>query len=88
MMIAVITYGTALFALMISQWRGETVSVSVSVKEREKKKKFHEFLSPSGFIRCVCDGRVCFASLWPDMHRKSVFAFGKLESSTFSVSHV
>lgn len=33
MMIAVITYGTALFALMISQWRGETVSVSVSVKD-------------------------------------------------------
>lgn len=46
MMIAVITYGTALFALMISQWRGETVSVSVSVKEREKKKNSMSFFHP------------------------------------------
>lgn len=63
-------------------------SECISQRKRERK-KIHEFASPSGFFGvCVCDGRVCFVSLWPDMHIKSVFAFGKLESSTFSVSHV
>lgn len=88
MMIAVITYGTVLFALMISQWRGETVSVSVSVKERgekkEKNKTKQEFV-----LVCICAGRVCFVSLmWPDTQRKSVFASGNLDSSTFSSSHI
>lgn len=51
-MIAVITYGTVLFALMISQWRGETVSVSVSVKERGEKKEKNKTRVRFGVYMC------------------------------------
>ncbi len=74
MMIAVITYGTVLFALMISQWRGETVSLSVSVKERRKNIPWVCFILR--IFRCVCIWRTCLFCVSVARHtQKECFCF-------------